>query len=90
MTQQVSCKWIDAGREPECPPDPRYPDGIDIDMLPPDVIGCKVELPYPAPRCGAFHLLCLTCGATMVVSTAGRADDPKSVRIPCNIANKPQ
>jgi hypothetical protein len=47
MTLQV--EWFDEGREPQHPPDPRYPDGIDID------------------------------------ESAGRRDDPRSVRLPCKV-----
>ena len=25
-------EWVDHGREPKCPPNPNYPDGIDIDV----------------------------------------------------------
>lgn len=25
-------EWIDAGKEPRCPPDPAYPKGVDLDV----------------------------------------------------------
>lgn len=80
-------QWIDSGQEPRCAPDPRYPTGIDVDLTggigPPLV--CRVELPYPARRCGAYRLKCLICGLEAMISTAGRADDPRSVTMPCRL-----
>lgn len=76
-------RWHDAKREPTQQPDPRYPDGIDLDLAGPLQPACSTLLPYPAKRCGAFLIRCTTCGWTGVVSTAGRPDDPRSVRIPC-------
>lgn len=73
--------WIDYHREPQCPSNPDYPDGIDI------VLGgsprCKTDLPYPAKRCGAFMVECLICGLSMLVTTAGRKDDPRSIEMAC-------
>lgn len=77
--------WIDSGRSPVCQPNPLYPSGIDV------VVGdalnkpmkCKVDLPYPAPRCGHYRIECAECGYTAAVTTAGRQDDPRSVTMPC-------
>ena len=33
---QWQIEWIDRGKEPQCPPDPRYPSGIDV-RLPRDI-----------------------------------------------------
>jgi len=79
---QFSIEWRDAGREPECQPDPDYPEGIDI-VMQDKGLSCKVDLPYPAKRCGAYLVRCLICGRGVVLSTAGRADDPRSVTMPC-------
>ena len=73
--------WIDHGREPQCPPDPAYPHGKDVSGVPEP--NCKVELPYPANRCGIYLVKCLVCGTSVAVTTAGRPDDPCSVRVPC-------
>lgn len=97
MTLKV--EWFDEGREPQHPPDPRYPNGIDIDqtthqaldmksrtMVPPDADRktCFTFLrPYPAPRIGKFIVKCDACGLLAIVTTAGRPDDPRSLRIPC-------
>lgn len=80
--------WIDSGREPQCPPNPAYPDGVDLDPIP-GQIGCKVDLPYPAKRCGIYTVTCDVCGVRVQITTAGRADDPRSVRMPCNIGARP-
>lgn len=77
--------WNDAGREPQCAPDPEYPNGKDLDMTPFLQDGwptCKVDLPYPAKRCGVYMVEC-ECGLTVAVTTAGRPDDPRSVTVGC-------
>lgn len=82
MTKSMSVKWIDRGREPKCAPDPNYPDGKDMDMS----FGgdfCETALPYPAKRCGIYAIECKACGMTVGVTTAGRPDDPRSVKVPC-------
>jgi hypothetical protein len=81
--QAIRVTWEDGGREPQCPPNPAYPSGIDLDMARGTQHACKVELPYPAKRCGHFVVKCRACGTRAVVTTAGRPDDPRSVRIPC-------
>jgi hypothetical protein len=75
--------WLDAKREPQNPADPRYPDGIDIDMTSGATKWCNTALPYPAKRCGSYLIECRICRMTVVVTTAGRADDPRSVKIAC-------
>lgn len=95
----LNVEWFDENREPQNPPDPRYPDGIDIDhtthiahdvksgtILPhdPDRRTCFTFLrPYPTPRCGKFIVKCDVCGLLAIVTTAGRPDDPRSLRVPC-------
>jgi hypothetical protein len=75
--------WIDREREPQGPPNPAYPDGIDINTTRPGQAACKTLLPYPAPRCGLYHVKCDVCGASFMLTTAGRRDDPRSVTVPC-------
>ena len=83
----MTIKWIDHGREPQCAPNPDYPDGMDIDTAKHlGVPTCKADLPYPAKRCGVYLVGCEICGATTVVTTAGRRDDPKSILIPCRMS----
>lgn len=73
--------WIDRGREPTQPPNPKFPDGIDIDTG--HRPACKVTLPYPAKRCGLYVVECSKCGNRSAITTAGRPDDPRSVMLEC-------
>jgi len=85
MTHTVT--WIDHGRSPQHPSDPAFPGGKDVEMTvyPPLASGktCFVKLPYPAKRCGAYLVQCGTCDMSAMVTTAGRRDDPRSVRLVC-------
>jgi hypothetical protein len=83
--QQFKVDWIDSGREPQSPPNPQYPHGIDIDMTTGKGSSCRVKLPYPAKRCGVILVHCNRCGSNTVVSTAGRPDDPRSVTFSCQL-----
>lgn len=80
----MKIEWTDGYREPKVAPNPAYPDGIDLDMT-----GgqggktCVTDLPYPARRCGHYTVECETCGLRVVITTAGRADDPRSVTLAC-------
>lgn len=83
--------WHDRGREPQCAPDPAFPDGRDLDMTDVLVEGwptCRAELPYPAKRCGIYVVECKACGLTVGITTAGRPDDPRSVRVGCRKPDK--
>lgn len=83
-------EWIDSGREPQCAPNPEYPNGIDIPAIHADENHCKVVLPYPAKRCGAYIVTCSICQTRIAVTTAGRPDDPRSVEMPCNFTGARQ
>lgn len=78
----MKVKFIDSGRYPKCEPDPDYPDGRDIDISKGGP-SCKVDLPYPAPRCGLMEVTCEECRSIFFFTVAGRPDDPKTVRVPC-------
>jgi hypothetical protein len=80
---QWKIEWHDHGREPQCPPNPDYPDGIDIDIAGNASPACATPLPYPAKRCGYYVVRCKACGMSVAITTAGRPDDPRSVRLPC-------
>lgn len=83
----ISVKWIDHGREAQCAPNPAHPMGIDLDCSLVGAKSCTVTLPYPARRCGVYVVECAVCGQRNAVTTAGRTDDPRSVKIPCNLAS---
>lgn len=84
---QWRVRWIDRGLEPKCPPNPKYPDGIDLRLIKADYHGpvCSNSLPYPAKRVGYFMIECMTCGQHTVVTTAGRPDDPRSLAMACKV-----
>jgi hypothetical protein len=76
--------FLDSGREPKCKPDPAFPDGVHVNLASPTQTKvCCTNVPYPAPRCGAYVLTCEKCGNRVSVTVAGRADDPRSVTMPC-------
>ena len=78
-------KWHDAGREPQCPSDPAFPDGRDIDASRAGETTCTVELKHPAKRCGYWYVRCTKCDQNIVISTAGRPDDPRSAKFRCKV-----
>jgi len=84
VEQAIRVTWHDGGREPQCEPNPAYPKGIDLDVSLGAKNTCSVTLPYPAKRCGHFIVKCRACGTRIAITTAGRPDDPRSVRIPCS------
>jgi len=76
-------EWVDLEREPTQPPNPKYLDGIDLDLSKAATVTCRSALPYPAKRCGMYYVECRTCGTNAMVTTAGRLDDPRSIRLAC-------
>lgn len=83
LVQQFKLDWIDLAREPQCKSNPAYPDGVVVDLSSGDRPACEAVLPYPARRCGLYAIHCRWCKKTVAVTTAGRPDDPKLVRIAC-------
>lgn len=79
-------EWVDIGREPQCPPNPAFPDGVHVFVGTVLQNRCTSPLPYPAPRCGLHRVECRICGTSAAITAAGRPDDPRSVSLPCLIA----
>lgn len=77
--------WVDQHRETPHPADPAYPAGTAIDVALDAMKACRVQLAYPAARCGLWVITCRVCGYAIALATAGRADDPCSVRVPCRL-----
>lgn len=75
--------WIDSGREPQCEPNVAFPDGIELDLSLGKEQVCIVDLPYPAKRIGYYMIECELCGIRVACTTAGRADDPRLVKLGC-------
>lgn len=88
-SKQFTIVWRDSEREPRCAPDPAYPSGKDIDASTGLHQSCIVDVPYPARRCGIYLIKCLLCEISVAVTTAGRPDDPKSVRFDCKERSEP-
>ena len=74
--------FLSHSRQSRSAPDPLFPDGIDIDLSKGQP-SCMVALPYPAECCGAWLIVCRTCRQNYVLTAAGRPDDPRTVRLPC-------
>lgn len=79
----LKVEWIDRCREPRCAPNPSYPNGIDVDSSFGAPATCSTDLPYPAKRCGLYVVTCEGCGIRVAVTTAGRPDDPRSLKVAC-------
>src|SRR5258708_12737079 len=91
-TPVIHVHWVDRGYEPTQPPNPAYPNGIDIDMTGGDRLAqaCKTSLPYPAKRVGFYVVTCPKCHMKTIFTTAGPPDDPKSVKLACKHKTVPQ
>lgn len=79
----LTAKWIDRGREPQCAPDPDFPYGRFIDATHGQTPFCERALDCPTPRCGYWLVVCDRCKFSIVITTAGRPDDPCKIRVPC-------
>lgn len=80
---QFVIDWLDAGSEPTQKPNPNFPEGIDLDLSAGAETTCSTPLPYPAKRIGAYVIECRACGRRVGCTTAGRPDDPRSVKLAC-------
>lgn len=81
--KQFLVQWVGRGYEPQHKPNPAYPNGIALDIAGAAEQSCVCELPYPAARCGNYVIGCKLCGIKVMCSTAGRHDDPRSIKLPC-------
>jgi hypothetical protein len=87
MVTTFKVEWVDDGRESIAPANPHFPDGIEIDgRRNREAPSCKTDLPYPAARCGHYVIECGKCGLRIVLTTAGRRDDPRSVQMNCKLS----
>ena len=83
MPKNIKVTWVDHGLEPKNAPNKEHPNGVDIDEAAGRLPSCTVDLPYPAKRRGVYLIDCERCGFKIGVTTAGRADDPKSITVAC-------
>lgn len=79
----IKFKFLSHNRKAKFPPNPEHPDGIDIDLSNGAKLNCRISLPYPAECCGVWSVYCSVCNLNVLVTAAGRADDPRSVKLAC-------
>lgn len=78
--------FVPSGRgKVQHPADPNFPDGVRSDGRAGPGPSCTIEFPYPAPECGYFIAVCLSCGFRVAVTAAGRVDDPRSLMVSCGL-----
>jgi hypothetical protein len=87
MEHAITVEFISHKRKAQCAPNPAYPNGIDLDLTDGAKVACLADLPYPAECCGVLIVRCQKCGSGHAITTAGRTDDPKSVKLPCHGAS---
>lgn len=75
----LKAKWIDGHREPQCSPDPTFPDGIDVIALSGLGPACQTDLPYPAKRCGHFVVTCTMTDSLAATTRAMSLADVSSI-----------
>lgn len=81
----LSVTFLSHNRKPTCAPNPAYPNGMDLDLTNGAKVACLAELPYPAECCGVMIVRCSKCNESVAITTAGRVDDPRTVKLPCAI-----
>lgn len=78
--------FLDSGRTATRKPNQKFPDGMDVDLrADPEQKHCCTNVPYPAPRVGAYNIFCNKCKLRVAVTVAGRPDDPRTVTMPCKV-----
>ena len=83
LNDNLKIRFQTLHRQARCAPDPAYPEGIDVDNTEGQLPSCYTKLPYPAECCGIFLVTCEVCHKRYAITTAGRPDDPRSLRILC-------
>jgi len=68
----------------KCAPNPDYPEGIDVDVSLGSEPACSTTLPYPAPECGVYIVECKLCRLRIAISSVGRPDDPRTLKMACD------
>lgn len=68
---------------PGVAPDPAFPEGVDIDLSEGHPRTCAARLPHYAGLLGMYEVRCMVCDLSVAITSAGRADDPRLIRVPC-------
>jgi hypothetical protein len=84
----IQIDFVSHHRKAKNPPNPKYPEGVNLDLTKGAKVACFADLPYPAECCGILVVRCKKCGANAVITTAGRRDDPRSVKLGCAALDK--
>lgn len=79
----LKVRWKDHHQEPRHGINPAYPAGRDCDLSYGRKRFCEGKLDYPAKGYGAWDISCRTCGVNALLTTTGRADDPRSFKLAC-------
>jgi hypothetical protein len=79
----IEVNFVSHHRKAKVAPNPRFPSGTDVDLSDGATRHCRAQLPYPAECCGVWLVRCPDCGASAAITTAGRTDDPRSVKLAC-------
>jgi hypothetical protein len=79
----IEVEFLSHNRKAKVAPNPAYPDGMEIDLSKGATVACFADLPYPAECCGILFVRCRKCGANAAITAAGRADDPRRVKLAC-------
>jgi len=82
----ITVTFLSHNRKPVCAPNPEYPNGMNVDLTKGAKVACLADLPYPAECCGVLVVRCGKCGASAAITTAGRDDDPRTVRLACALS----
>lgn len=84
----ISVTFLSHNRKPTCAPNPAYPEGMDLDLTNGAKVACLANLPYPAECCGVLIVRCSKCNESVAITTAGRIDDPRTVRLACALSSQ--
>src|SRR5580765_1556151 len=84
----IQIDFVSYHRTAKNPPNPEYPEGVNLDLTKGAKVACLADLPYPAQCCGILFVRCRKCGANAAITTAGRLDDPRTVKLPCAARDK--
>jgi hypothetical protein len=60
-----------------------YPGGIDVDLAMGGGAHCSAVLPQHPGKPGLYDIRCTRCGLSLALTSGGRSNDPRAVRVPC-------
>lgn len=78
----LKAEFFTEGKKPTQPPDPAYPNGIDVDISKGKSPWCWIRLPK-VETTGLMLVTCEECDLRIMITMAGRPDDARSYRMAC-------